>query len=220
VEGKGLDNYMQDKRRIETIAGLAVIAFLFIGMSFLSQLYGDEILKFALAEYNFSKALYVLMIIFAIVVAPFSTVPLIPLASHLWGWTIAGMLSIVGWVIGAQIAFILARWFGKPFVERIFPLKKLHTFENNFSDKNLFWTVALLRIIVPVDILSYAIGLFSEMNSTPFFFATLIGVTPFAFIFAYAGTLPVRLQLLVLIGMIAFLGIVFIVRNVVQGRKK
>jgi len=96
----------------------------------------------------------------------------------------------------------------------------LHTFENNFSDKNLFWTVALLRIIVPVDILSYAIGLFSEMNSTPFFFATLIGVTPFAFIFAYAGTLPVRLQLLVLIGMIAFLGIVFIVRNVVQGRKK
>ena len=219
MESKGVTNYMQDKRRIETIVGLAIIAFLFIGMSFLSQLYGDEILKFAIAEYNFSKALYVLIIIFGIVVAPLSTVPLIPLASHLWGWTMAGMLSIVGWVIGAQIAFLLARQFGKPLVERIFSLKKLHTFENNFSDKNLFWTVVLLRIIVPVDILSYALGLFSEMKSVPFFFATLIGVTPFAFIFAYAGNLPVRLQLLVLIGVIAFLGIVFIVRKVVQGRK-
>lgn len=210
---------MQDKKRLETIAGLAIIVFLFIGTSFLSQLYGNEILKFVGAENSFSKALYVLVTIFAIVVAPVSTVPLIPLASHLWGWPIAGALSIVGWAIGAQIAFLLARRFGKPFVERIFSFKRLHAFENYFTNKNLFWTVVFLRMIIPVDILSYALGLFSEIKSVPFFFATLIGITPFAFIFAYAGNLSIRLQIIFLMEVLAVFGVVYIVRMVIKNKK-
>lgn len=210
---------MQDKKRIEKLVGLAIIVFLFILTSFLSQLYGNEILKFVGVENGFSKALYVLVTIFAIVVAPVSTVPLIPLAAHLWGWVITGVLSIVGWAIGAQIAFLLARRFGKPFVERIFSFKKLHTFENYFSDKNLFWTVVFLRMIIPVDILSYALGLFSEINPLPFFFATLIGITPFAFIFAYAGNLPIRLQIIILIECLAVFGVVYMVRRVIKKRE-
>lgn len=210
---------MQDKKRVKTIIGLAIIVSLFISVSFLSQLYGNEILKFAGAEYNFSKALYVLVTIFAIVVAPLSTVPLIPLASHLWGWPVAGMLSIVGWVIGAQVAFLLARRLGKPFIERIFSFKKIHAFENYFTNKNLFWTVVFLRMLLPVDILSYALGLFSKIKSVPFFFATLIGITPFAFIFAYAGTLPVWLQIIIFVEIFAVFGIVYMVRSVPRARK-
>lgn len=210
---------MQDKKRIETIVGLAIIVFLFIVTSFLSQLYGNEILKFVGVENGFSKMLYVLVTIFAIVVAPVSTVPLIPMASHLWGWPVAGALSIVGWAIGAQIAFFLARRFGKPFVERIFSFKKLHAFENYFSDKNLFWTVVFLRMIIPVDILSYALGLFSEIKGVPFFFATLIGITPFAFIFAYAGNLSIRLQIIIFVNVLAVFGIVYMVRKVINSKK-
>lgn len=210
---------MQDNKRKETIVGIAIIVFLFIATSLLSQLYGDEILKFVGTENGLSKALYVLVTIFAVVVAPVSTMPLIPLASHLWGWPIAGALSIFGWAIGAQIAFLLARRFGKPFVEKIFSFKKLHAFENYFTNKNLFWTVVFLRMIIPVDILSYALGLFSEIKSTTFFFATLIGITPFAFIFAYAGNLSIRPQIIILVEVLAVLGIVYMVRKVIKNKK-
>lgn len=210
---------MHDEKRIKVIIGFAVIIMLFIGMSFFAQLYGNEILKFVGAEYNFSKVLYVLVTILAIVVAPVSFMPLIPLASHLWGWAVAGVLSIVGWVIGAQIAFLFARRFGKPFVERIFSFKKLYKFENYFGDKNLFWTVVFLRMVIPVDILSYALGLFSEIKSGPFFFATLIGITPLAFIFAYAGDLPVRLQIIIFLGILAVFGLVYMVHKVIKNKK-
>lgn len=210
---------MQDKKGIETIAGFVIIFFLFVGVSLLSHIYGNEILNFTGAENSFSKMLYVLITIFAVVVAPFSTVPLIPIASNLWGWQVAGVLSILGWAIGAQLAFLLARRFGKPFVEKIYSFKKLHTFEKYFTNKNLFWTVIFLRMIIPVDILSYALGLFSEIKSVTFFFATLIGITPFAFIFAYAGNLSVRLQIIILVEVFAVFGLAYMVTKVIQGRK-
>lgn len=209
---------MKDKKRIKAIIGFAVIVLLFIFMSFLFELYGNEILRFVV-ENSFSMILYVIVTIFAIVIAPVSTLPLIPLASHLWGWVITGMLSIVGWTIGAQIAFLLARRFGEPFVARIFPFKKLHTFENYFTDKNLFWTVVFLRMMIPVDILSYALGLFSKIRSVPFFFSTLIGVTPFAFIFSYIGNMSSRLQIVIFMEAIAVFAVVYIVYKVTQKRK-
>jgi uncharacterized membrane protein YdjX (TVP38/TMEM64 family) len=42
---------------------------------------------------------------------------------------------------------------------------------------------------IPADVLSYALGLLVMMPYTHYFLATLIGVTPFALIFAYATTL-------------------------------
>jgi len=131
----------------------------------------------------------------------------------------AGVLSVIGWVIGAQIAFLLARRLGRPFIERIFSFEKINAFENYFTDKNLFWTVVFLRVITPVDVLSYALGLFSKIKSPTFFFATFIGVIPFAFIFSYAGNLPSRLQIVIFLEIIAFLGILYIVQNAVKNRK-
>ena len=210
---------MQDKKRIETIAELAIIVFLFVSVSFFFQLYGNEILKFAGAEYSISKMLYVIVTISAVVVAPVSTLPLISVATNMWGWVIAGTLSIVGWSIGAQLAFIIARRLGKPFVERFFSLKRLQDIENRFSNRNTFWTIVFLRMIIPVDILSYALGLFSGVRSITFFFATLLGISPFAYIFAYAGGLPTYLQLLVITEVVAVVGIFLIIHNMFTKRK-
>ena len=45
----------------------------------------------------------------------------------------------------------------------------------------------LLRILIPVDILSYALGLISAMPLSHYILATAIGITPFSFIWSYAG---------------------------------
>jgi len=50
-------------------------------------------------------------------------------------------------------------------------------------------------MVVPVDVLSYALGLFSNISKTRYFLATLIGVTPFAFLFAFVGSVNIFYQL-------------------------
>jgi len=48
---------------------------------------------------------------------------------------------------------------------------------------------------IPVDILSYAVGLFTDIHAITYFWATLVGIVPFAFIFSYAGMFPWYLQI-------------------------
>ncbi len=194
---------MPNRKIIWSILSLVTVLGLFILISTFAQSYENEIR--ALVEVNGFAGMmaYVLISALAIVVAPISTLPLIPLATSLWGWIIAGLLSIVGWVIGAQVAFHLARRFGRPLVQRIVSPENISKFENRLPEKNLFWTVTFLRIVVPVDVLSYAVGLFTKMRSLPYFLTTIIGVTPFAFVFAYAGTFSARLQVMIALEVLA-----------------
>jgi len=186
-----------NKNTILSILGIATILILFILASFIVHTYESEINMLTERGGAFGMIAYIFIVVLAIVIAPISTVPLIPLASGLWGWFMAGVLSITGWAIGAQIAFHLARRFGKPLVEKLISIEKLTKFEERFSKEHIFWTIVFLRIVIPVDILSYAIGLFSNIKSSIYFFATVIGILPFAFVLAYAGTLTVWLQLIV-----------------------
>lgn len=49
---------------------------------------------------------------------------------------------------------------------------------------------------VPVDILSYAIGLFASVSLRSYILATFMGITPFAFVFPYAARASLWLQIL------------------------
>jgi hypothetical protein len=51
-----------------------------------------------------------------------------------------------------------------------------------------FWNIVLLRMVIPVDVLSYALGLFVPMPLSRYVLATAIGVSPFAIIFAFASS--------------------------------
>lgn len=188
-----------DKKIVRSTLGLALMAVLFVLASLFAKEYENELRAMVGRDGAIGMGAYVLITMLAIVIAPVSTLPLIPVAVSVWGWVVAGTLSIIGWAIGSQIAFHLARRFGKPLVQKIVSLDKLAALEERFSEKNLFWTVVLLRMMIPVDILSYALGLFSRMGASSYFLATLIGITPFAFIFAYVGTFPLGLQVTALL---------------------
>ena len=154
----------------------------------------------------FSMLLYVLVLVIAVVLAPVSAIPLVLIVSNLWGWFSAAMLSIIGWVIGATMAFTIARKYGVSLVKKLVPIKKIASIENRIPKKNIFWSIVFLRIVVPVDILSYALGLFSQISTKRYVLATIIGVLPFAFIFAYLGTMPFYYQIIaLLIGILIFL---------------
>lgn len=150
---------------------------------------------------------YVGLLALAIVVAPISTAFLLPIAANSWGPFLAAVYSISGWTIGSLIAFLLARKFGLRWVGQFGPIQKIRSLEASLPKKNVFWYVVLLRLAFPVDVLSYALGLFSSMTFRAFFWSTVIGVTPFSFLFAYASVSTVWAQgAVALLGVVVFIG--------------
>lgn len=133
--------------------------------------------------------------VFVVFVIPLDIVFLIPLGAVVWGPLATAGMSIAGWVLGAAIAFTIARRLGLPVVGRMIGLSRIRAIEKRVPKSNIFWSVVFLRMLVSVDILSYALGLFSPIPWRTYLLATAIGVTPFGFYFAYAGALPFWYQL-------------------------
>lgn len=181
--------------RKDVAAILALIIF-FIVVIYASRHYSGLIAEVTKETGSLGMLIYVAVMIFAVVVAPVATLPLVVVAAAAWGNFLAAILSIVAWIIGAVIAFQLARSFGRPLVAKFVNMKKIEHFEDNIPEENLFWSIVFLRIILPVDVLSYALGLFSTVKFWTYLAATSIGVVPFAFIFSYSGRLPFGYQVI------------------------
>jgi len=170
----------------------------------------DVLLEYIGDNYIKSSLAYILLLVASVVMAPF-TMPAFFIAGGVFGPVIAAVYNIIGWGIGAAIAFYTARFFKKPFLEQFVPLKKIAIYEKKIPKNFEFLSVVLLRMILPVDVLSYAIGFFSTMRFSRYMMATIIGITPFAFVFAYGGNALFGGNYLVSVSFITLAFIAFIV---------
>lgn len=130
---------------------------------------------------------YVLAGAASVVLLPLSSLPLVPLASRLWGVWIAGALSAAGWWLGALLAFWIAR-LARPWLERFVSLAALDRLERSIPPDVGFATIVVLRMVLPVDVTSFALGLLHELRFTTYATASLVGIIPFAFAWSYAGS--------------------------------
>ena len=95
---------------------------------------------------------YVAIAIIATVAAPVSATPLIPIAAGAWGAVLTAMLSIFGWTIGSLVAFAIGRRYGLPLVQKFVSGQKLEKLHKHIPHERVFWSVVLLRIMIPVDL--------------------------------------------------------------------
>jgi uncharacterized membrane protein YdjX (TVP38/TMEM64 family) len=180
--------------------GLAILVILlFILSSFFSQQYSGYLVNFIGENKTGGILIYIASIVIAIVLAPLTILPLIPIAVEIWGILWTSIFSIIGLIIGSAIAFWIARKFGTVLVKKFVSLDNIAEISKKIPNRNLFWYLIFLRIIIPVDILSYALGLFTKISWKLFLSTTIIGVIPMIFVFAYFGTIPMKYQLLALI---------------------
>ncbi|MCR4323118.1 MAG: VTT domain-containing protein [Candidatus Azambacteria bacterium] len=197
----------QKKELINYLVGFAVIAAMFIVVSGIVALNEKE-LKAFIYHHEIGGALaYIILGIVATVIAPLSALPFLPIVSLLYGWFWAAIFSIISWSIGSLIAFWIARKYGKRIVRRFVSLERVEKIEARIPKEQFFWTIVLLRIVIPVDALSYALGLFSTITTREYIFATVIGITPFAFVWAYFGTMTPK-QLIIAVGAMVVIYIV------------
>ncbi len=196
----------------KTLLMLLVFVVAFVFASFVANKY-----EYIINEVIHGAGIYapigfvVLTALFVVFIIPLDIVFLIPVGVSVWGAIPTALMSITGWIIGAAIAFCVARNFGSSVVRKIVGLKHIEALERRIPKHNLFWFVVLWRMVVSVDMLSYALGLVSTISFRDYVLATAIGVAPFGFFFAYAGTLPVWYQSVVLIVMaISIVSILYI----------
>lgn len=198
-----------NREKLNAIFGIVAIIVLFVLASYITRRYHDLIYNL-IGDGFYGIAVYLLIVILSIVVAPFGMIPLIPLAVGMWGVFYATALNIIGWTLGAVVVFFICRKYGVPLVRKIVSLESIYKMESKIPKDNLFVSIIILRMMIPVDVLSYALGLFSKVDFKTYLTATIIGITPFAILFSYLGMAPTFYQIL---GILLIILLIWVVRR-------
>jgi len=169
-----------------------------------------------------SSVAFVLILAVAIVFAPITVMPLIPMATVFMGPFLVGVLSVMGWTLGSVCAFLIARHAGRPLLARLVSLERIKSYEHLIPERMQFVSVVLLRMLIPVDVLSYALGFTISMPLWKYTLATALGVTWFSFAFAYMGNalFTQNTQLLFGFGIVSLALVLFSWCLVIRSNKK
>ncbi len=117
-----------------------------------------------------------LMIAVIIVFVPIPTIPIEVVAGVAYGIVAGTLLVLIGHLVGALIAFLIARRFGRPLLRRWLgdaAVSKL----DPFAAQSGFWYVFFMRLLPLFDfkLVSYAVGL-TPMRTRRYMIATTTGI--------------------------------------------
>jgi uncharacterized membrane protein YdjX (TVP38/TMEM64 family) len=184
-------------------SSIALLFFVGLGIGMFFWQAPIELFKETLSGLNaVSYIVYVLILTAAVVFMPLTVMPIIPVAAAVLGPFTTALLSIIGWSLGGAIAFLISRHLGRPFLEKFLNLQKLDDILERIPEKTHFWFIVLLRLTLPVDLVSYALGLTKSLSFTSYIAATVVGVCWFSFAFAYMGNAFFEGSVITLVGIV------------------
>jgi uncharacterized membrane protein YdjX (TVP38/TMEM64 family) len=204
------------ERRAKDYVSLALVGAVLISAVLFVRSHAEPLKAFIDHNPVLGVFLYILLNILDAVVLPGATLPLIPVAAHAWGRVMAAVVTTAGWTAGSLVAFLIARQWGSPIVRKLTSMSRVRQLKK-YIPENLFWSVVAMRLVMPMDVLSYVLGLFTDMSWPTYILATAMGVTPAAFVLVYVGKLS-RAYDLITFGVAAVLVVAFIVTTK-RGRK-
>lgn len=179
--------------------GVWVVA-LFAAALLLAREFAAPIQSVLLTYPRLGILVFVATSVLAVLVPMLTNLPMVPLAVLAWGSAWTALMLLAGWVLGAAISFALGRH-ARPFILRHFPSVNRHAnVDRLIHPRHRVGSLILLRMTFPVDVLSYALGLFSRTTSlSENALSTAVGGAPFAMLFALFPALPATTQLVVFI---------------------
>lgn len=167
----------------------------------LARVFSAPILDVLHAYPRLAILVFVATSVVAVLMPALTNLPLVPLAVLAWGAAWTALLLLAGWVVGAALAFMLARH-GRTFILRHFPSAARHAdIDRLIHPQHRLGSLIVLRMTFPVDVLSYALGLFSRRTTaTENALSTALGAAPFALLFAWLPALAATTQMVVFAG--------------------
>lgn len=137
----------------------------------------------------FAWIVFVFIVVLEVLFVPLPLLVLILYAvgGTLFGAFLGGVLTLVGNLIGAAIAFYIAKTIGREFIERKISERRRQKFDK-FTEKYGAWAIFFIRLnpFTSSDIFSYLAGL-TKMRLGFFVFATGLGLIPLIFVQTYLG---------------------------------
>jgi len=192
---------------------LAIVGVVLIAAIVLVRADDDAIKSFIDRKPFWGVFLYIALNILDAVIAPGATLPLIPVAVQVWRPVPAAIVTTIGWTSGSLIAFLIARRWGYPLVKKLTSADRVNEVKK-YIPEDLFWSIVLLRLVMPMDVMSYVLGLFTDISWPKYALATALGLTPSAFVLAYVGKLPNAYEVIMFgVGVAVAVGYVMVVRR-------
>ena len=106
-------------------------------------------------------------------------------AGLIWGWMFGGIYSMIGGIAGAMASFYLGRFIGEGMLHKF---GRVGAMVMKQVDHAGFRALLVLRSVpgIPFAVLNYGAGA-AGVRVRDFFFATLIGMAPPMFVFAWCA---------------------------------
>jgi uncharacterized membrane protein YdjX (TVP38/TMEM64 family) len=124
-------------------------------------------------------------------------------AAYAYGFPAGFLMSWVVSVAASQAVFYLARYAGRPLVERLVPAKLLDKWARAAGERGtMFFLLAFVIPPIPSDILIYVAGL-SEIESWHFFVASFFGRMPMIVLLTLVGAYGSSITSAMIVGLTA-----------------
>jgi len=167
---------------------LAIVLALIIGQQYLAFIFDVEAFEEWLGQFGaLAPVAFILAQVLQVVFAPIPGHATALVAGYFFGAVAGTVYSLIGLVIGSAIAFTIARWYGRPVVERVLSPEVIEGF-----DAFVEWVgVPGLLVFVlfpgtPDDAICFLAGL-STFRLRTFLIVVTIGRMPAYLITVYAG---------------------------------
>lgn len=139
-------------------------------------------------------------------------------AGYVYGFPLGFLLNIVYIVAASQLSFSLARWAGRPFVNRLVSdelLQKWYT----IGEKQgfIFFTIAFVLPVFPTDVMNFVAGL-SGISARKFLAANFLGRLPSAIILTLIGSHGLQFSNAAWAGILLLAVVVYISGRLAIGR--
>jgi uncharacterized membrane protein YdjX (TVP38/TMEM64 family) len=131
----------------------------------------------------------------------FSIVALIPVATHHWGQATTVALLWVGWLAGGAMAYAVGRFLGARVARVLVGTARIEYLEDRLTARAPFWMIVLLQLAVPSEIPGYVLGSL-RYRFLAYFLALALAELPFAVgaVVLSSGFLDRRYGVMALVG--------------------
>jgi len=166
-----------------------------------------------------------LLMVFQSVIAPLPAFVITFSNGLLFGWFWGAVLSWSSAMAGAVLCFYLAKFFGRPLVEKLVSRTALDWADRFFAQYGSYAIfIARLVPVVSFDLVSYAAGL-TNVGFWHFFWATGLGQLPATLLYSYlgqtaTGTVKILFFLFTIVIALAVIGMLLKPRLLKAGEKK
>lgn len=181
-----------NRKTILQVAAFAIVLGLMFYASSSAQnalvKYADDIGDYFRANAILGGFIFIAFSALAVLLSPFSSVPLVPSAIMAWGNFSTFWLLYLGWIIGGIAAYFIGSFFSEKVIKRFIPLEKVDYYKERISVNSQFWLVLLFRLAIPSEAASYTLGII-RYHFWKYLLVTILTEIVFALFVVYSGAI-------------------------------